>query len=123
MSWWVQAEALVGFLNAWQLTGKREFLEAFEKQARYTLENFVDRKYGEWHQTIQPDGTITGPKASDWKAPYHAGRACLEIIRRLRESKAARTRQSSESVSASHGIAPRRFGRLPSARRSPAGDD
>jgi mannobiose 2-epimerase len=85
MSWWVQAEALVGFLNAAELSGNSEYREAFEKQARYTLENFVDREYGEWHHIIRPDGTLAGPKASDWKAPYHAGRACLEIYRRLRE--------------------------------------
>lgn len=83
MSWWVQAEALVGFLNAAELSGKDDYLEAFEKQAQYTLDNFVDREYGEWHSLIRPDGTLTGPKASDWKAPYHAGRACLEIYRRL----------------------------------------
>jgi mannose/cellobiose epimerase-like protein (N-acyl-D-glucosamine 2-epimerase family) len=55
------------------------------QQARYTLDHFVDREYGEWYNTIEPDGKITGEKTSEWKAPYHAGRACLEVIRRLRE--------------------------------------
>ncbi len=81
--WWVQAEALVGFLNAWQLTGKPEYRERFEQQARYVLGHFVDRKYGEWFNTIELDGKITGEKTGEWKACYHNGRACLEILERL----------------------------------------
>lgn len=85
MVWWVQAEGIVGLLNAFQLTGKAEYRQRFEQQARYTLVHFVDREYGEWYNTIEPDGRITGDKANEWKAPYHAGRACLEVIRRLSE--------------------------------------
>lgn len=85
MIWWVQAEALVGLLNAYQLTGKAEYYDRFEQQARYTLDHFVDREYGEWYNAIEPDGKITGEKTSEWKAPYHAGRACLEVVRRLSE--------------------------------------
>lgn len=85
MIWWVQAEALVGLLNAYQLTGKTEYRDRFEQQARYVLEHFVDRQYGEWFNTIEPDGKITGVKTGEWKAPYHAGRACLEVIHRLED--------------------------------------
>ena len=81
--WWVQAEATVGLLNAFQLTGKEEYRQRFEQQARYTLDNFADHQYGEWYNTIEPDGRITGEKANEWKAPYHAAQACLEVIRRL----------------------------------------
>jgi mannobiose 2-epimerase len=83
--WWVQAEATVGLLNAFQLTGKTEYRERFEQQARYTLDNFADHQYGEWYNTIGPDGRITGDKANEWKASYHAARACLEVIRRMSE--------------------------------------
>lgn len=87
MVWWVQAEALVGLLNAFQLFNKPEYWEAFNLQSQYTLDHFVDREYGEWHNTIETDGKITGEKASDWKAPYHAARACLEVVRRLKEAR------------------------------------
>jgi len=83
MIWWVQAEAIVGLLNAYQLTGEKKYWDAFEKQARYTLDTFVDREHGEWFHAIEPDGRITGYKTGEWKAPYHAGRACLEVVRRL----------------------------------------
>jgi mannobiose 2-epimerase len=85
MIWWVQAEAIVGLLNAYQLTGQEEYRQLFEQQARYTLDHFADREYGEWYNTIDPDGRISGDKANEWKAPYHAAQACLEVIRRLSE--------------------------------------
>ncbi len=85
--WWVQAEALVGLLNAYQLTGKKEYRDRFEQQARYVFDHFVDREYGEWFNTIEPDGKITGEKTSEWKAPYHHARSCLEIIERLTKDR------------------------------------
>jgi mannobiose 2-epimerase len=87
MIWWVQAEALVGLLNAYQLFQNPEYWKAFNLQAQYTLDHFVDREYGEWHNTINSDGKIAGEKASEWKAPYHAARACLEVVRRLKEGQ------------------------------------
>jgi cellobiose epimerase len=81
--WWQQAEALVGTLNAWQLEGNLKYREAFELQARYILDDFVDHEHGEWYAAIDPDGTIDGTKAGPWRGPYHATRACLEVIRRL----------------------------------------
>ena len=84
MIWWVEAEALVGFLNAYQLTGKAEYHDRFEQQARYVFDHFADRQFGEWFNTIEPDGKISGEKTNEWKGPYHQGRACLEVIRRLR---------------------------------------
>ncbi len=85
MVWWVQAEALVGLLNACQLFQNPAYMRAFNLQAQYTLEHFVDREQGEWHNTIETDGKITGEKASEWKGPYHAARACMEVIRRWKE--------------------------------------
>jgi len=81
--WWQQAEALVGSLNAYQLTGSPKYREAFERQARFILDDFVDHEHGEWYTAIDPDGRIDGTKAGPWRGPYHATRACLEIIRRL----------------------------------------
>jgi mannobiose 2-epimerase len=87
MVWWVQAEALVGLLNAYQIFQDPEYWTAFNLQAQYTLEHLVDREYGEWYNTIEPDGQISGEKASEWKAPYHASRACMEVVRRLKEAR------------------------------------
>jgi mannobiose 2-epimerase len=81
--WWQQAEGLVGFLNAYRLTGNPKYYRAFEQQARFVLDDFSDHQCGEWLTAINPDGTIDGAKAGPWRGPYHATRACLEIIRRL----------------------------------------
>lgn len=83
--WWPQAEAVVGFFNAWQLTGEAAFREAAVRCWRFIQDRVVDHERGEWFWCIRPDGTPDPdqPKVSAWKGPYHNGRCCLEMIRRL----------------------------------------
>jgi mannobiose 2-epimerase len=82
---WPQAEALVGFLNAFEISGDGRFLAAALRVWNYTQQNLVDRVHGEWFWRINPDGQPDQklPKVSEWKGPYHATRACLETMRRL----------------------------------------
>ncbi len=83
--WWPQAEAVVGFCNAWQLTGEDAFREAAVCCWQFIQQRVVDHEYGEWFWCIRPDGTPdpSQPKVSPWKCPYHNGRCCLEIIHRV----------------------------------------
>lgn len=83
---WPQAEAVVGFINAWQLGGNARYLEAAQRVWHFIDQNLVDRVQGEWFWRITPDGRPDPnlPKVSEWKGPYHATRACLETIRRLK---------------------------------------
>lgn len=81
--WWQQAEALVGLLNAHQITGCLKYWQAFEQQARFVLADFVDHDHGDWYAAIDADGTVDATKAGPWRGPYHATRACLEMIARL----------------------------------------
>lgn len=82
---WPQAEAVVGFLNAFQLSGDTKYLNAARRSWEYIEQHLVDRNHGEWFWRITPEGTVdaTLPKVSEWKGPYHGTRACLETIRRL----------------------------------------
>ena len=82
---WPQAEAAVGFLNAFQISDDEKFLVAARRVWNYIETNLVDRVHGEWFWRISPDGRPDAklPKVSEWKGPYHGTRACLEIIRRL----------------------------------------
>jgi mannobiose 2-epimerase len=82
---WPQAEALVGFINAFQLSGDTKYLVAAERVWDYADRNLVDRVHGEWFWRINEDGRRDAklPKISEWKGPYHVSRACLETIRRL----------------------------------------
>jgi mannobiose 2-epimerase len=84
--WWPQAEAVVGFFNAWQLTGDEAFHDAAVRCWRFIQDYVVDREHGEWFWCIRPDGTPdpAQPKVSQWKCPYHNSRCCLEIIRRAK---------------------------------------
>jgi len=82
--WWVQAETVVGFVNAFQLTGDEAFLSAAEREWAFIEKNVIDRKHGEWFWSVAPDGTPdeSRPKGSPWKACYHNGRACMEVMDR-----------------------------------------
>jgi cellobiose epimerase len=84
--WWPQAEAAVGFLNAYQLDGDERFLRAALASWDFIEAHLVDRAGGEWHRAVTRDRHVKTehPKVSFWKCPYHNGRACLELVERLR---------------------------------------
>jgi len=86
--WWPQAEALVGFFNAYQLTKQPHFLDAVLRCWAFIREKLVDKQHGEWFWGVQPDGRVLDKdKAGPWKTPYHNGRACLEIMQRISKLK------------------------------------
>ena len=87
-SWWVQAETVVGFLNAWELSGEDRFLDASLKAMEFIREHVVDHIHGEWFPMLGDDlkpVASNEQKVSGWKAPYHNSRMCLEIIERYRK--------------------------------------
>jgi mannobiose 2-epimerase len=83
---WPQAEAVIGFLNAFQLSGDEKYLNASLRAWDFIENHLVDRVHGEWFWRITPEGRVdpTLPKVSEWKDPYHGSRACLETLHRLR---------------------------------------
>ena len=83
--WWVQAEAMVGFLNAWQISGEKHFYDKFLAVWGFIQEHIIDHENGEWIWGILGDGTVMPDqdKAGFWKCPYHNSRACIEVIKRL----------------------------------------
>lgn len=82
--WWVQAEAMVGFFNAWQLSGEERFLRISLNVWKYTKRQIVDNENGEWFWGRTGDGSVMAHegKVGLWKCPYHNSRACMEIIKR-----------------------------------------
>ena len=82
--WWMQAEAIVGFVNAWEMTGDPAFLEAGEHTWQFVDRFLVDRTHGEWRWRVGRDGSpIPGlPKVEPWKCPYHNSRAAMEVVER-----------------------------------------
>jgi mannobiose 2-epimerase len=84
-SWWPQAEAMVGFYNAFQLTGEDRFREASFRVWTFIDEHIADRENGEWFSQLDRELRLQGgnDKVNAWKGPYHNTRACLEMHRRL----------------------------------------
>lgn len=84
--WWVQAESVVGFLNAYQKSPEHEeYLRAAADIWKYISEKLVDtRESSEWFWQVDDNGEPNPDKpiVEPWKCPYHNGRMCLEIMRR-----------------------------------------
>lgn len=84
--WWVQSEAIVGFVHMLEKhPEQKQYGEAAAKVWKYILRQLVDsRENSEWFWKVDITGkpvkklTIVDP----WKCPYHNGRMCMEIIRR-----------------------------------------
>lgn len=86
--WWVQAEAVVGFLNGYQKQGKEEYLQASKDIWEYIKKYFIDKRQGsEWFWSVREDHTPDEkPIVEPWKCPYHNGRMCFEVIRRTQNA-------------------------------------
>jgi mannobiose 2-epimerase len=82
---WVEAEGVVGFLNAFQLSKKEYFLEAARLCWAFIQKHLVDRQYGDWLYRADKDGKpyLEVPKVSEWKCPYHSSRMCMEAVNRI----------------------------------------
>lgn len=83
--WWVQAEGIVGFINAYEKSKDEEFLQLAKALWDYITTYVTDKRAdGEWYWQVdfngQPDQTK--PVVEPWKCPYHNGRMCFEVIRR-----------------------------------------
>lgn len=82
--WWPQAEALVGFLNAWQISKDERYLQTARNSWNFIEKYMIDPEKGEWFWGRKKDYAIMKEdKAGFWKCPYHNGRACLEALKRL----------------------------------------
>lgn len=86
--WWPQAEAVVGFYNAFELTGEMKYFSMASECYHFIELNLIDKVCGEWYWSMKSDGkaNLIDDKAGFWKCPYHNGRMCLEIIRRVSEA-------------------------------------
>lgn len=84
--WWVQGESVVGFYNAYGRTPQEtKYGSAAEDVWTFIKERVIDKKSGEWYETIPYHGEadVTAPLAHPWKCPYHNGRMCMEMMKRL----------------------------------------
>lgn len=83
--WWVQAEAVLGFVNEYAKSGEAKYAEAAADIWQYINEKLVDKRPGgEWFWCLDAHGAPRPQKpiVEPWKCPYHNGRLCLELMRR-----------------------------------------
>ena len=84
LEWWPQAEAVVGCINAWQLTGKESYFRAAQRSWAYIKNHCIDYENGGWFKKFTPDGKPAhAPKGSLWNCPYHNSRMGSELSDRL----------------------------------------
>lgn len=88
--WWPQAEGVLGWLNAYALTGDARFRDAALAAWGFIEAHVIDREHGEWFSVLSREGEPlpdhpASKKMGPWKCPYHNARACLEVMRRVGE--------------------------------------
>ncbi|MDD2580010.1 MAG: AGE family epimerase/isomerase [Eubacteriales bacterium] len=85
--WWAQAEAVVGSLNAWQISQDGWFLDQALIIWDYIEDYIINNEEGEWLAA----GRDSKPEqnspflVSPWKCPYHNSRAAFEVYERVNQ--------------------------------------
>ena len=87
--WWLQAEALVALINAWEISKDDKYLKKAKKTWKFISKKIVDRQNGEWFNKVSKQGKVSKDedKAGFWKCPYHNTRSCIEVINRLQRAQ------------------------------------
>jgi len=84
LDWWPQAEAMVGFLNAFEISGSSIYLQHSLTSWAVINKQFKDARFGEWYWGYDASGNLLNKeKAGFWKCPYHNSRACIEVANRI----------------------------------------
>lgn len=88
--WWVECETVIGFINGYQKTGDRKYLDAAEKTWKYIEKYIIDPREGsEWYSDVNKDGVPESrkPIVDAWTCPYHNGRMYFEVLNRMKQIK------------------------------------
>lgn len=78
--WWVQAEAVNGFLTGYEKNpARKDYLDAAQSIWTFIRDFVVDQRPGsEWYWYVDQNGNPAHePIVEPWKCPYHNGRMCL----------------------------------------------
>ena len=77
---------MVGFYNAYCRSGDDKYLSIAESVFEYIKNVQTDKRCGEWYSEVSFEGVPDSGKemVGPWKCPYHNGRMCLEMIRRIK---------------------------------------
>jgi mannobiose 2-epimerase len=89
--WWPQAEAMVGFWDAWQHGGDPRHAQAAWRVWQWTEQHLCEASGLDWRKVLDGQGHPKPgvPRAGPWECPYHHLRACFELMDRLHSAPAA----------------------------------
>ena len=81
---WQQAEAMVGFLDAYLVTGHEKYLQAFKNVHDFVFKKIINWEQGEWYALMDKEGNVIWDyMGTSWKVFYHTVRGTCQIIRKL----------------------------------------
>ncbi|CCH54025.1 N-acylglucosamine 2-epimerase [Fibrisoma limi BUZ 3] len=81
---WQQAEVLIGFLDAYRLTGDERYWDAYANVHRFVVDKMMNHTVGEWWPLMTRQGVpIWTHMSHSWKINYHTVRSMIQSIRRL----------------------------------------
>jgi len=83
---WQQAEALVGFLDAYQTTGDEKYLKAFRNVHDFVFSKVINWEMGEWFALLERNGDLIWDyMGTSWKVFYHTVRGTCQVVKRLEQ--------------------------------------
>lgn len=89
--WWVHIETLITMIKGYQLTGREDCLEWFERVHNYVWSHFADPEFPEWFGYLNRQGEVLLPlKGGKWKGCFHVPRGlfqCWQILEALASRK------------------------------------
>ena len=83
--WWPQAEAVVGFLNAYEICADERFVQAAMDTWSFIKHAIIDPGRQGWFFRVDRAGRpySSENKVGPWNCPYHNVRMCLEVMTRV----------------------------------------
>jgi mannobiose 2-epimerase len=81
---WQQAEAMIGFLDAYLFTKDEKYLKAYKNIHDFVFTKMINWDQGEWFALTERNGDLIWDyMGTNWKVFYHTVRGMAEIIKRL----------------------------------------
>ena len=83
---WQQAEALVGFLDAYTLTQDSRYLDAYKNIHGFVFTKIINWDQGEWFALTEENGDLIWDyMGTSWKVFYHTVRGTCQIVDRMKK--------------------------------------
>jgi len=84
---WQQAEALIGFLDAYMLTRDKAYLDAFCNVHAFVFTKMINWPVGEWFALLDEAGNVLWDyMGHSWKICYHTIRSMVLTVEKLEQA-------------------------------------